>query len=367
MVIKDNREVKNKILRSAVIGTGLISEQHLRFLKNQPGVQLANVCDLSQISAKFAAAQFDAEKYSTDFLEMLREENLDVVHVLTPPKTHKKIVSECLRAGVHVICEKPVTLSRDDLIELLDLAKKNQVCLVENHNYAFNPPILRMRNDIQNGLIGEVEDIEIRMQLNIRSEGGRYADENLIHPSHQLPAGVLHEFISHLCYLGLRLLPNTEDPVRVLHASWSNHGKVIGDNDIFKYDDLDALLVKKRTHVRLRFSTYAQPDCFSVIVRGDGGYLETDLFHPFYKKVFPRLGQLSPMANQYINGMRLSMSSFGNLKDKIMQKTAYEGLNCFLEQTYKAFWDKADFPVTEEDMFETCDLIESLLAGETQA
>src|SRR5690606_20316135 len=107
--------------------------------------------------------------------------------------------------------------------------------LIENHNYRFNRPWLAIERAVASGQLGDVREVEVRLCLPLRGPGGRYADANLPHPSHRLPAGVLHEFITHLCYLALRFVPEPIDHVR---AVWSNHG----GGPLFRYDDLDAIV-----------------------------------------------------------------------------------------------------------------------------
>jgi hypothetical protein len=193
------------------------------------------------------------------------------------------------------------------------------------------------------------------MALALRS-GGRYCDRNLPHPSHQLPAGVIHEFLPHLAYLALRFLPSVD---RVA-AAWSNHA----NDDIFKYDDLDALVIGGSVHARLRFSCHTQPDCFTLIVRGTRGYAETDLFQPHLRCVVPRRGgsQLSPLVNQFLGGVELLGSSVVNFGRKVMQHTAYEGMHTFLRRTYDAIAAQQEPPVTFDDMDRTSRLIDELVA-----
>jgi predicted dehydrogenase len=347
------------VLKSAVIGTGAISKEHLSFLNQSDRTQLIGVCDLSPAAANYAAQRFQADLPYTDYRKMLEEAKPDVVHILTPPHTHKRIAVDCLQSGAHVICEKPMTLTHGDFQELWSVAQSCDRHLIEDHNYRFNESILAIEQMIQDGTLGEVQDVEVRMALAIRDDG-RYSDANLPHPAHQLPAGIIHDFITHLCYLTLRFLPDFE---RVA-AAWSNHG---GGN-LFKYDDLDALVIGKSAHARIRFSCFTQPDCFSVTVRGSRGYAETDLFQPYLRCVKPRTGgkQLSPLVNHFVNGKDLMGASVRNFRNKIMQRTPYEGLHRLLDQTYAAFLNGSHPPISFEDMDRTSRLVEALLAEGNQ-
>src|SRR5260221_7295029 len=287
-------------LKAAVVGTGKISEEHLKYLRSDPKVELAAVCDLSPALAQYAVARFGARQAFTDCGKMLAEVKPDVLHILTPPHTHFKLVSDALNAGAHVIVEKPVAPTNREFNELWELAQSQKRLIVEDHNYRFNEPVLKIERLLREGRLGEVREVTVRMALPIRKAGGRYADENLPHPSHRMPAGVLHEFITHLCYLALRFLPSIDR----VSAAWAN----VGGGTFFKYDDLDALVIGGPVHARIRFTAAAAPDTFSLTVRGSRGWAQTDLFQPYLRVVMPRTGgaQLSPLVNHVANGLNLA-------------------------------------------------------------
>src|SRR5688500_17558915 len=102
---------KGDRLRAAVIGTGKISDEHLRFLAASPLASLVGVCDLSPSMARYAAMRYGCPDAYTAAAQMLAEQRPDVVHVLTPPQSHAKLATECLDAGAHVIVEKPIALN----------------------------------------------------------------------------------------------------------------------------------------------------------------------------------------------------------------------------------------------------------------
>ncbi len=347
-------------MKSAVIGTGEISAEHLGYLAKSTAINLVGVCDLSRAAAEYAAKSFGAAKAYMDYKQMLDEAKPDVVHVLTPPQTHVPISMDCLDAGAHVICEKPITLGHSEFVKLYEHAKSKNKCLVEDHNYRFNRPILEIERLRKDGVLGEVMEVDVRMALKIR-DGGRFADRNLPNPAHKLPAGVIHDFITHLTYLALNFIP---DPDKV-SAAWTNHG----NDDLFKYDDLDAILIAGEKHARIRFSCRTAPDVFAVTVRGTKGEVQTDLFHPFMRLLKPRVGgsKLSPVTNQFANGAQLMSSSFKTLWNKLMQRTPYEGLHRFLDQTYDALKREVQPPVTFEDMDRTSRVIDQMLAEENRA
>jgi predicted dehydrogenase len=359
------------VLKSAVIGTGVISKQHLSFLQACDRSNLVGVCDLSPAAVHYAVDTFQAAAAYTDYAQMLEIEKPDVVHILTPPQTHLSIATDCLRSGAHVICEKPVAPTYREFKDLWQISRECDRFLIEDHNYRFNGPVRAIQALIDDGTLGEVQEIEIRMALDLRS-GGRYADENLPNPIHKMPAGVIHDFITHLSYLLLSFMPQSTPGFEAgfeagfdrVSAAWSNHG----GGDLFKYDDLDALVVAGQVHGRIRFSSYTAPDCFSIIVRGSKGYAETDLFQPYLRCVVPRsVGkQLSPLVNHFVSGWELMSASVRNFRSKIMQRNAYDGLHYLLGETYQALSEGQAPPIGFNDMARTSRLVEALLAQENR-
>lgn len=340
-------------LKSAVIGTGAISKEHLSFLSKSERSKIVGVCDLSRASAKYAAQRFGADSTYTDYGQMLSEVKPDVVHILTPPHTHKQIATDCLSAGVHVFCEKPMAPTYDEFQELCHLAQAQNCWLIENQNYCFNEKILAIKQLVDEGILGQVQEVEVRIALPVR-DGGVFADENLPNPIHKLPAGVIHDFITHLSSLVVRFIPDFDR----VSAAWSNHG----GGELFKYDDLDAIAIGNSAHARIRFTSHALPKAFNLVVRGSEGYVETDLFQPYLRCVIPRAGELlSPLVNHFMNGCNLISSTFINFRNKVMQKTPYEGLHRLLDKTYEALIDGTPPPISFEEMERTNRLVNKLL------
>jgi len=351
-------------IKTAIIGGGKISEQHLGSLRAIDGVEVVAICDLSPVLARFTAERFALPHWFTDYREMLSQTGPDVVHVLTPPATHDRIVRDCLAAGCHVIVEKPVALCHAGFRDLWQEADSHGLQLVENHNYRFNEPVRLLEEAVSGGRIGRVEEVEVRIALDIRG-GGRYADENLPHPSHKLPAGIIHEFITHLAYLLLHFLPDGyEADIDSIAAHWRNHG---GGN-LFTYDDLDATVLAGTTHGRLRFSCRQWPDNFTLQVRGSDGIATAELFYPFLQ-VTPRrpVGQhLTPLVNALGGAWSQVGSGFGGIWSKIRNRGAYEGLSRFLELTYAALQSGQEPPVGFRQMDATSRLVDRLLAEENR-
>lgn len=358
-------------MRAAVVGSGAIAREHLSFLSGRSPIQpsrpvddrirLVGVCDLSAVTARYGAEEYGADDAYTDLETMLEQAKPHVVHVLTPPNTHQAIATTCLQAGAHVICEKPATPTYPELLQLLETAQACDRHLIESQNYRFNRPVLELSRIIAEGRLGDVREVEIRVVLPVTDPTGRFADANLPNPIHRMPAGVIHDVITHMVYLQYQLGRAIEfDRVA---AAWSNHSQ----DPLFKWDDLDAVLIGRNEtgplHVRLRFDALAAPDTFAIHVRGTEGWAETDLFQPFVRVVRPRPGgkQLSPIINHLTGGWRLLRGGLTNVGRKVMQQTPYEGLHHMLDLTYLALAEGRPVPVSVADMTDTSRLVDLLL------
>lgn len=358
-------------LKVAVVGTGGISEAHLSFLSGRSSVgpvdgriDLRAVCDLSPVAARYAARTFGAAAHYTDLDQLLASESPDVVHVLTPPSTHIPLATACLKAGADVICEKPVTSTSAELADLLATADGLGRRLTESHNYRFNRTIRAIGDAVERGELGAVREVEVRIALPVTGTGDRFGDPNLPSPIHGMPAGVIHDFTTHFAYLLLHFAPGVR--FERVAAAWSRHG----DNDLFRVDDLDALLIGDgpdgAVHARLRFDARTAPDMFSVVVRGSEGYAETELFQPYLRVVKPRPGgsKLSGVVNHVVNGAGQAGSGLRNLSDKILQHGPLEGMYEMLDQTYDALIKGAELPVSGPDMLGASRLVDLLLSEE---
>lgn len=354
----------SKKLRVAIVGTGQIAQQHLDFLCSSEYVQIVGVADLSLCLARYVSEYNHIPAAYNDYQRMLKEKRPDVVHVLTPPHTHVKIVSDCLNAGAHVIVEKPIAPTNAEFKYLWKTACEQRRILFEDHNYKFNDTIKALEGLWKRGAIGKIREIEIRIVLQIRSNGSRYADLNMPHPSHTLPAGVLHEFITHMCYLALLFVPNTKNSVidefDHVTAVWRN----AGGGSLFKYDDLEAGFEENGIRVRLRFASQTWPECFTIALRGTAGLAETDLFQPYLRLYRMRsVGPITSILNQWEFGSELKKAAIRNFFNKLTQKTPYHGLMRFLLTAYRAIRTGSKPPVTFEEMDRTTRLIDNLIAA----
>ncbi|MHA6723779.1 Gfo/Idh/MocA family protein [Sphingomonas sp. RS2018] len=341
-------------LRTAVVGCGAIAYEHLPFTQESPLAHLVAVCDTSAALATAAGERFGAESIHTDSAAMFDSARPDIVHVLTPPQTHDVIVRQALAAGVHVICEKPMTGTESETTALLDAASAAGRVLIESRNLLFNDSVLTLQRMIADGALGRVVECDVMLSLDFL--GGPFGDRNLSGPGVDLPGGAVHDFLPHLVYL-FQVLGSDADAVDV-RGFLQNRSA----NPRAGYDFLDALVDTGAVRGRLRVATDAYPEAFRVIVRGTGAAVETDLYNPYIRfDAPPNVGKKSPFG-QVKNGRRMIGAGFANLRNKIMQHGTMHGLPRMLEAAYRSVIDGTPQPFARADMIATARLCDRIVA-----
>ncbi len=112
-------------LRVGIIGTGGIARSvHIPNYQKIPGVEVVACCDVIEETAKSASVQFNIPYYFSDYNEMLEKVPLDVVSVCTPNFMHKDPTIAALKAGCHVMVEKPIAMNAQEGQEMVETAKK---------------------------------------------------------------------------------------------------------------------------------------------------------------------------------------------------------------------------------------------------
>jgi len=146
-------------LKIGIIGCGGIAlGKHLPSLKKLKEVELVAFCDISEEKAKVAAEQFGIEgaKVYKDYKELLKDKTIDVVHVLTPNKSHSFITVDALEAGKHVMCEKPMAKTGAEAKKMLEAAKRTGKKLTIGYQNRQRSDSDFLKKVCENGELGEI-------------------------------------------------------------------------------------------------------------------------------------------------------------------------------------------------------------------
>ncbi|UOQ45588.1 Gfo/Idh/MocA family oxidoreductase [Halobacillus salinarum] len=144
-------------LKIAVIGCGSIAQhRHLPEYDMNSNVEITAVCDIVEERAKEVAEKFGAESVYTDYHTLLEQENVDAVSVCTPNYLHAPVSIAALKAGCHVLCEKPMATSKEEAEEMIQAAEQNGRKLMIGHNQRFVPSHQKAKELIQAGELGKI-------------------------------------------------------------------------------------------------------------------------------------------------------------------------------------------------------------------
>ena len=151
------RNKKNNILKLGIVGNGRIAKRFVAEARYVSGISVEGVYGRNENHIKDFSEKFELNMYSTVYKEFLG--NVDAVYIATPHKTHYEYAKKAILAKKHVLCEKPMVLSKSQAEELFKLAKENEVILQEAIKTAYAPAFNKLINIAKSGIIGEIKDI----------------------------------------------------------------------------------------------------------------------------------------------------------------------------------------------------------------
>jgi predicted dehydrogenase len=150
------RNPKNYSPEIGLIGCGGIAFQHLSAYSHA-GLRVTALCDHTESKARAYRERFYPNaKVTTDYRELLRRDEIEVVDITTHPEDRAEIIEEALRAGKHVLSQKPFVIDLDLGERLVDLAEACGVRLAVNQNGRWAPHFSFIREALSAGLIGRL-------------------------------------------------------------------------------------------------------------------------------------------------------------------------------------------------------------------
>src|ERR1700679_3613234 len=145
-----------KMLKTVLIGTGFMGRVHAENLRRLGTVEIASVAGSREQRAREFGKSIGVNRTTGNYQELLEDQTIDAVHVLTPNALHHPICRAALKAGKHVLCEKPFTVSLGQARELVVLAAETGLANCIQHNLRYYPLVQQMRRMIEAGDLGEI-------------------------------------------------------------------------------------------------------------------------------------------------------------------------------------------------------------------
>ncbi|MFK5582044.1 MULTISPECIES: Gfo/Idh/MocA family oxidoreductase [unclassified Serinicoccus] len=146
------------VIKLGLVGAGRIAHRFVQEARFVSGVSVEGVHNRTFRTAQEFTREHELDQAFEDYDSLL--ESVDAVYVATPHETHEGYARRALEAGVHVLCEKPMTLTRDETERLFALAGERELVLMEAIKTAFAPGFQRMVAVARSGAIGQVRSVD---------------------------------------------------------------------------------------------------------------------------------------------------------------------------------------------------------------
>jgi predicted dehydrogenase len=148
----------SQIIKAAIVGTGFIGPAHLEALRRLPNVEVVALCEVTQELASEKAKMLGISRAYT-FDEMLKQDDIDVVHICTPNFLHFAQAKAVLESEKHVICEKPLAVKIHEAEELVKIASATGLVNAVHFNLRYYPMVRQMKTMREKGDLGEVYSV----------------------------------------------------------------------------------------------------------------------------------------------------------------------------------------------------------------
>lgn len=152
----------------AVIGAGYWGPNLVRNFQSSSAFRLRWLCDLDVERAKRVLGGYSTVQTTADLDEVLADDQVRAVAIATPAATHLPVSLAALRAGKHVLVEKPLAASQAEGRQLVDEADRRGLTLMCDHTYCYTPAVLRIREFLHAGELGDVHFFDsVRINLGL--------------------------------------------------------------------------------------------------------------------------------------------------------------------------------------------------------
>jgi predicted dehydrogenase len=148
------------MIELAIIGTGGMAKHHAQQFQNIKGVRLAAACDIDAKRVADFAATHGIPRTYTDYRDLLRDKSIDAVANVTSDAFHAPISIAALKAGKHVLCEKPLAVTYPEAKKMVEVARKSGKIHMVQFSYRSSAAWLKAQELVQSGKLGMVVHFE---------------------------------------------------------------------------------------------------------------------------------------------------------------------------------------------------------------
>jgi predicted dehydrogenase/nucleoside-diphosphate-sugar epimerase len=332
-------------MKVGIVGCGWIAEKHISFIKSISIADLVGIVDSDPERVREFASKYKITNYYTKVDELLERHDIKVIHVLTPPYSHKEVALYAIKKGIHVYIEKPISLTADEVKEIYDEAASFGVKVCAGYNLLFEPLFLDALRQIESPAFGKVIYVESYYGINIRRyDRMKTTKENEIHWSYHLPGGFHQNYISHPLCLLIKLLGKP----RSLNVVCRQTGALPQNLT----DDIRVIFEGEKGTGILGLSYACEPYQEYLKIQGEKQAIEIDwttMTKLTHKNVRLPVAVKKVLYNNLSRAFQRSTSSFRNAFNLVRKKiNPYQGIKNLIEEFYRSIEENRDPPLSAD-------------------
>lgn len=316
-------------IKVGIIGTGSISECHISGYKALDNVEIYAVCDINATRVEAYAKKHDVIHTFTDYKELLKLSELDAVSVCTWNSAHAPVAIAALKAGKHVLCEKPMAMNAKEAIEMEKAAKDSGKLLMIGFVRRFGNDTKILKDFIANGMMGDIYYTKATYLRRFGFPGGWFGDKK------RSGGGPLIDLGVHVIDL-VRFLMNKPKAVSVTGATFNMLGArdnikqekayVSADTgDIFDVEDMAVAMIRFDNgavlSVETSFSLNTKTDSGNIELFGTKSGAKLDPKLEFYSEMNNYLVDVTPAHDTALNFNGLFENEIAHFVDCLSKGT----------------------------------------------
>ena len=244
-------------LKVAIVGCGKIADAHVEEVGKLPNAEVVAVCDREALMAEQLAARYGVARHFADFAALLDEMHPDVVHITTPPQSHRALAIQSIDAGCHVYIEKPFALTRAESVRIIEHAIRAGRKVTVGHSFAFDPLTIGLRRLRDEGFLGDTVHVESHLGYNLAGAFGAALMGDRAHWVHGLPGKLFHNNIDHVLHKIEDFIP--EDGPGICARATRRLPAGFGDERDDLMDELRVMMEGSAATAFATFSSHAVP------------------------------------------------------------------------------------------------------------
>lgn len=194
-------------LRVGIIGCGNMARNHARFLLKQVQPGNVAVCDQDPLRLSEFAVAMGLSKTFRDLDVMLAEFKPDVVHIVTPPGSHRDLAVRCMSKQAHVLIEKPMCLSTEEADDIIAASRQYDRLVAVDHMRSFDPMIKKAKALVASGALGRIVHVSAAYSYDYLQ---RIDTDSAARWINRLPGGCFFDLMPHLLCLFVDFLPGAQ-------------------------------------------------------------------------------------------------------------------------------------------------------------